>query len=450
MRISQKTGALFVLLLFLCVGRASADLLMRGTELRVLPNGLRLLTREQHGAKLVAIDIWVRAGSGEELPEESGAAHFLEHLIFKGTPTRGPGQIDAAIEEMGALLNAGTLRDGAHFYTTVATPFLEEALTVLADGLRNAEFRKEEVERERAVILDEIASGSANLLRQTRNRLYEALFPGHPYGRPILGEAESLRAMTRETIVGFHRRLYAPNNITLALVGDIRPAEAERLALRLFGDWQASARRPPKPSTQAEEAPSEAAAREPRHYETPISSRSAVGIGWRFPAGLTFAESCAADLIAAILLDPQIGRITNHAEYAKLAKEAAGEFETLAEGGMLILYLACDPANLKAAQSLLNGEAERLRKEGVTAEELELAKRRGISRYLFEIETCAGQARALGQYDLLGDYRMAMNYADTIQKVTLADVMQTIRKYLQPSRRAEVLLHRKEREAGRD
>lgn len=423
---------------------------MRGTELRVLPNGLRLLTREQHGAKLVAIDIWVRAGSGEELPEESGAAHFLEHLIFKGTPTRGPGQIDAAIEEMGALLNAGTLRDGAHFYTTVATPFLEEALTVLADGLRNAEFRKEEVERERAVILDEIASGSANLLRQTRNRLYEALFPGHPYGRPILGEAESLRAMTRETIVGFHRRLYAPNNITLALVGDIRPAEAERLALRLFGDWQASARRPPKPSAQAEEAPSEAAAREPRHYETPISSRSAVGIGWRFPAGLTFAESCAADLIAAILLDPKIGRIANHAEYAKLAKESAGEFETLAEGGMLILYLACDPANLKAAQSLLNGEAERLRKEGVTAEELELAKRRGISRYLFEIETCAGQARALGQYDLLGDYRMAMNYADTVQKVTLADVMQSIRKYLQPSRRAEILLHRKEREAGRD
>jgi zinc protease len=444
----SRASVLFLLLF--CACRVAADVSMRGTQLRVLPNGLRLLTREQHGAKLIAIDIWVRAGSGEELPGESGAAHFIEHLIFKGTPTRGPGQIDAAIEEMGALLNAGTLRDGAHFYTTVFTPFLEEALTVLADGLRNAEFRVEEVERERAVILDEIASGNADTLRQTRNRLYEALFPGHPYSRSILGEVESLRSITRETIVGFYRRLYAPNNITLALVGDIRTSEAEKLALRLFGDWQGEARRTPQQPPAADATPSEANTPEPRFYESTISSRSAIGIGWRFPSGVTFAESCASDLIAAILLDPLIGRITSHADYERLAKESVGEYETLAAGGMLMLYLACDPQDLNSARGLLNSEAERLWKEGITVAELELAKRRVISRYLFETETYAGQARALGQYDLLGDYRMAMNYIETIRSVTLADVMQCIRRYLQPSRRAEVVLHRKEAGKGHE
>jgi zinc protease len=256
--------------------------------------------------------------------------------------------------------------------------------------------------------------------------------------------------MTRETIVNFHRRLYTPDNITLTLVGDIRPADAEKLALRLFGDWQQKDNRSAKKATSGNASKNISDMQNPLVYETPISTVNAVGIGWRFPAGLTFVESCAADLIAAILLDPQIGRVTNHLEYAKRVKESAGEYETLADGGMMLFYLASDPANLEHVQSLLNGEVDRLLKEGVTTEELELAKRRIISSYLFEIETYAGQARALGHYDLLNDYRMAMNYADTVQKVTRTDVMQCIRKYLQPSQRAEVIFHRKEAGAGRE
>ena len=127
----------FALLAVLLMPRASASVLS-GTELRVLPNGLRLIVREQHGAKLIALDAWVRAGSDREGPTESGAAHFLEHLLFKGTPTRKPGEIDAAIEDLGATLSAGTVRDGAHFYTTVASPYAETAIDVIGDALQHA------------------------------------------------------------------------------------------------------------------------------------------------------------------------------------------------------------------------------------------------------------------------------------------------------------------------
>src|SRR5205085_4459088 len=109
-------------------------------------NGLKLIIREQHGAQLVAIDIWVRAGSGREAPGEAGAAHFLEHLLFKGTPTRGRGEIDAAFEDIGSSLNAGTTRDGAHFYATIATPHLARALETLSDAIRNSNLSPAEME----------------------------------------------------------------------------------------------------------------------------------------------------------------------------------------------------------------------------------------------------------------------------------------------------------------
>src|SRR5205807_10192581 len=152
-------------------GAQRTDSPLSGAVLRTLENGLRVIVREQHATGLVAIDLWVKAGSGYETAEESGAAHFLEHAIFKGTDTRARGDIDAAFEDLGATLGAGTTRDGAHFYSTVAKQYVGAALEVRSDAMQHAKLAPEEIERERAVILDEMARGRNDWRKLVTDRL---------------------------------------------------------------------------------------------------------------------------------------------------------------------------------------------------------------------------------------------------------------------------------------
>lgn len=427
---------------------------LAGTVLRTLPNGLRLLVREQHGTSLVSLDLWVRAGSGREDLEEGGAAHFLEHLIFKGTPTHKPGEIDAAIEDLGASLNATTNRDAAHFYTTVAAPYLPDALEVLADALRNPLLAHEEVERERRVILDEMARSRNDLHKQTLNDLYRRLYARHPYRRPILGSPDELRTITRETILGFYRRHYLPNNTTLVLVGDITPEAAEALAVRCFGTW-AKGFLPLTPPDETSLLPDT----RPLPSKEDISSSdgsAAVGIGFRVMGSESAAEVAAAEVVSVILDDDLTGRLTEKLKRAGLASEIAADFVPLRFPGIFACYAACDPTRLPPGarprktmpvvppldniRRILNDELQRLRTEPVSAEELVYAKRRLLGTFLYDIETCAGQARMLGYYDCAvspDGYKRAMEYPDAIAKVSAADVQKFARRFLDNTRRVD-------------
>lgn len=441
----------FSLLFALCLGLPAvptllAEPVMQGTVLRTLPNGLRLIVREQRGAALVALDIWVRAGSVYEGPEESGAAHFIEHLLFKGTPTRGPGEIDAAIEDLGATLNAGTTRDAAHFYTTVAAPYLETALAVLADALQNAAIAPEEMERERAVILDEMARGQNDRRKQALNHLYERLYGRHPYGRPILGRPDSLKRMSRDTVVGFYRRLYAPNNTTVVLVGDITPDAAQTAVEKAFGGWAKRAV-PPPPAVEGMEVEEEtrkpgdkSALRGNPALLDSLSPSASLSMGFRVTSGDNAAEVCTADVLTALLGDERTGRLAKALTPGRLATEATADYATLRGPGVFALCAATEPTDVERVRQAFAAEMERLRTRPVSVDELEIAKRRVLGAYLFDIETYAGQARMLGLYDTIHDYRFAMDYVDNIRKVTAKDIQAFAQRYFDPSRRAEVVL----------
>src|SRR5258708_5928401 len=230
-----------LILLFALPSTASpipgTDNVLAGTTSTTLKNGLKLIVREQHGAPLVAIDLWIRAGSGQEGPKESGASHFIEHLIFKGTPSRKPGEIDAAFEDMGATLNAGTTRDAAHFFATAPSQYLDKALEVLSDAVQHAAFDPSEMERERTVILDELARGRNDWRKEIADTLRGALYPGLPYGRSILGEPDSIKSLTRDQVSAFFKRHYYPNNAALVLAGDVTSAAAAQAGEKAFGVW---------------------------------------------------------------------------------------------------------------------------------------------------------------------------------------------------------------------
>jgi zinc protease len=430
----------FILSLCLCVfvvQSVSAAPVMAGTELRTLPNGLRLIVREQHGAALVAVDVWVRAGSGREEPQESGAAHFLEHLLFKGTPTRKPGEIDAAIEDLGAMLNAGTTRDGAHLFTTVAAPYLDTALDVLADALQHATLDAREVERERAVILDEVARSRNDLRRQATDRLYALLHAGDPYGRSVLGEYESLRGLSRQTIASFYRRLYTPDNATVVLVGDITSDAAQAEVMKAFGNWKKEDSPTPNDNQSKIQNPESEILFSP--------SSTALALGALVNAGDNAREACAADIIAVLLDDPAGGRLTSGIGAQGLATDITADYVTLRGPGVFTLYAATEPAHLESVRSAFAAQWERLRQEPVPPGELEFAKRRVIGSYLAEIETYAGQARMLGFYDVVGDYRFALDYVDTIRKITAQDVQAFAKRYFDPALRKEVVLQPQEK-----
>jgi zinc protease len=148
-----------------------------------LPNGLRVIARERHGAPLIAMELWVRAGAQAESAGEFGAAHFLEHTLFKGTNTRNVGEADIAIENLGATLNASTGPDYARFYTNVPSGHAAEALKVLADVVRNATLPAQEIERERAVIINELAQRRSDPESLLIDRLYALAYRDHAYGR---------------------------------------------------------------------------------------------------------------------------------------------------------------------------------------------------------------------------------------------------------------------------
>ncbi len=202
---------------------------------------MRVLTRERHVSPLVAIDLWVRAGAREETDAEDGCAHFLEHVLFKGTTTRPSGQADIDIENLGATLTAATGPDYAHFYTTVAAAHVQEALAVLADVARNAALPDVEIERERGVILDELAAHDSNPTAHLIDLLYQYAFHALPYGRSPGGSSEAIRRRTRDALARFYARAYRPDHCVLVLVGDITSEQASQLARQAFGDWRAPA-----------------------------------------------------------------------------------------------------------------------------------------------------------------------------------------------------------------
>ncbi len=403
---------------------------MRGTTLTVLDNGLRVLVREQHGANLVAMDLWMRAGSGAERADESGAAHFLEHLLFKGTATRKPGEIDAVFEDVGSTLSASTLRDGAHFYATVATPYVDGCLAALADAVRNPSLEPEEVERERAVILDEIARGRNDWRKQAVDGLRATLYAGSRYARPVDGLRDSVSHLTRAQIAAFYHRLYAPNNGTLLLVGDMAPEAALALAHKYFGDW--ARQYPGVPEVSAPEAK---AGKREAEADGPLAVQA-----FGFPAAPATdpAGVCALDVLTVLLSDPTGGRLVAATRGLCSAGDAEADFTTLKGPGLFAVYAAAPPIKAEQVESALEREVARLTQSPLTAEEVAWAKRRVLGSYLYDVETYGGQARMLGLWDVLAGYERAMTYPQEVQHVTASDVAAAAREWLKLDRCARI------------
>ncbi len=226
----------------------SSQSLLGGTVQRtVLPSGLRVLTEQVPGVRSAAIGIWVGVGSRDESPAEAGASHYLEHLLFKGTPGRSALDISAALEAVGGELNAFTSREHTCYYARVLDRDLPLAVDVVSDMVTASLLREDDVEAERGVILEEIAMHEDDPADLVHDVFSSAALGDGPLGRPVLGTAASIATLNRSQIAEYYRIRYVPSATVVAVSGALDHAEALAAVVKAWDklpSWAASRCRP--------------------------------------------------------------------------------------------------------------------------------------------------------------------------------------------------------------
>src|SRR3989449_7921343 len=210
----------------------------------VLPNGVVLLVQEHRASDVVALQLWMRMGGRDEAAAELGLAHYIEHMLFKGTPTRPPGSIDTLDEGFGGASNAFTSYDTTHYDFVVPAAHMREGIELLADLAVNASFPPDEIENEKKVVFEEMNLIEDDPEKFLLRRLYELSYSPHPYGRPLLGRREFIQKLTRDQLAQFYRKHFVPKNMVLVVVGAVEPARVRLLADATFGRIAAA---PPAP-----------------------------------------------------------------------------------------------------------------------------------------------------------------------------------------------------------
>lgn len=391
----------------------------------VLENGLTLIVKEAHSAPITAIDVWVGAGSKNELPELTGISHFLEHMLFKGTPSRPVGQIAKDIEGIGGYLGGSTTLDKTHYYIVVPSKYTQLALEVEADVLKNSSFDPVEIDKERKVILEEWRLKQDQPQGILYWHFYQTVFAGTPYANDVLGTAETLHRINRDHLIDYFHTYYQPENMVLTVTGDVDSAEVIRLVKELFKDFESQRLIKDQPPVVIPEL------KQVKRIvlQRPVDQQYLL-FGFPLPK-LTKEESAAFTLLEIILGNGRSSRLYQELrETQKLVSSIGAWFDTYGEIGMLVISAQTKDQPLPVIEKEIKSLINRLLKTGIAKEELDRAKAILESELAFGMETNANMAAFLGVNELYGDLDDLLQELDVISKVTIEDIQSVARKHL--------------------
>jgi zinc protease len=403
-----------------------------GPSQQILPNGVRILVEEQRTSDVVALQLWVAAGGRDETANELGLAHYLEHMLFKGTPTRPTGFIDREVEGVGGRMNAGTSLDYTYYHMLLPARRALAGIDTLADISANAALDATQLEREKRVVLEELRLGEDTPPRLLARQLYEALFTGHPYGRPVIGRADLIRALTREQLLAFYRSHYVPESLTLVVVGAVSPAEVFDAAHRAFGRLSRTGTRRLPVAAVAEARPGQIQRSRPGSY-------AYIGLAWSAPR-LDHADTPAVDLLTAVLGQGKASRLTRVLrDGLGLVNTVAASYAALEGAGVVSITAQLDPANLARAETEILEQLRRIQRDGITDDERERALTMAEARREFQKETAEGRAFALGHAATIWRVEEELAYIDHLRTVTPEQIRLAARRYLEVGRFARVV-----------
>jgi zinc protease len=389
----------------------------------VLHNGARVLVQEYPSSEVVAVQLWVRAGGRDEAAAELGLAHYLEHMLFKGTTTRSRGFIDRDVEGVGGRVNAGTSLDFTFYHAVLPSPRAAATIEMLADISVNSILDETELELEKKVVIEEMRLSEDTPQRHLARQLYSMVFDSHPYGRPVLGTADIIQKLNRETLLAFYRRHYVPESFTLVVVGPVKTSEMLLAAERTLGRLPRSGSQRLPQSMPASLTPKKTEVQRP-------GTLAYLGMGWLAPK-LDHADTPAVELLVSILGQSRSSRLLQSLrERLALVNSVGSDYAALEAGGVITVIAQLEPENLGRAEAQVVSEIRRIREQGVTDEELRRAITRAEADHEFESETAEGRARLFGRAETVWRLSEELAYIDRLRSVTPDQIRLAARRYL--------------------
>ena len=373
----------------------------------VLPGGLRVVTESMPTVRSVAVGMWVGIGSRDEAPEHTGATHFLEHLLFKGTPRRDALEISAAIEGIGGEINAFTAKEYTCYYARVLDEDLPLAIDVLADVVTSSLITPEDVESERGVILEEIAMHDDDPSDMVHEQFAAELYGDTPIGRPILGTVESINALGRDRIVEYYRRYYRPPQTVVSVAGNVdheRVVELVAAAYQRAGALDGDT--PPAPPRTS--GPGVASRSGVRVVDRPTEQANLV-LG---TTGLARTDDrrFALGVLNAALGGGMSSRLFQEIrEKRGLAYSAYSFTSQYADTGQFGIYVGCLPTKIDDVLKICRDEVARVVAEGFTEEELVRGKGQMRGGLVLGLEDTGSRMSRIGKSELVYDSLMPVD-----------------------------------------
>jgi predicted Zn-dependent peptidase len=407
-----------------------------GVRRTTLPGGLRVVTEFVPSVRSASVGVWVGVGSRDEGPTVAGAAHFLEHLLFKSTPTRSAVDIAQSVDAVGGELNAFTAKEHTCYYAHVLDNDLSLAVDLVADVVLNGRCAPEDVELERDVVLEEIAMRDDDPEDALGDVFLSAMFGRHPVGRPVIGSVESIEAMTRAQLHSFHVRRYTPERMVVAVAGNIDHDEVVALVREHFGPHLVTGKQPQQhrkgtgrvggyPNLQVVQRDSEQT-----HMLLGVRTP---GRHWEHRWALTVLNTALGGGLSSRLFQ-QIR------ESRGLAYSVYSSVDTFSDSGALSVYAGCLPERFDEVVAVTADVLEAVARDGITENECRIAKGSLRGGMVLGLEDSASRMHRLGRGELnYGRHRSLSESLEQIDAVTLDEVNAVARSLLTKQFGAAVL-----------
>jgi predicted Zn-dependent peptidase len=398
-----------------------------------LASGMTVLTRERDYADVTAISISVRGGSRNEHDDTVGAAHFMEHMFFQGTPTRPTSDaVFGPISARGGWLNAYTSFENINFQGVVKNEDFDLALTTLADMLVNSLFAEDRIDKERQVVLEELIRGKNDPRRYAVELFFKNVWDEHPARNLPIGSRETLANSDRRVLVAFRDANFLASNMVTAVVGD---QKHEAVVERVMAAFQ---RMPNGPRPVFEQAP-HPAAKAGRIEETIPGTQAQIVLGLPAP-GADHADTYALDIMSAVL--GEVGRrlVGEIRDKRGLASGVGSSYSTLSDVGCWYAMVGTSPGNVDQVIDLIVEQMRRIRSEAVEASVIEDAKSYIEGRAVLGLQTSIAFAQYLADREAIGVEPPLEEYLRRVSSVTVEDVQRVAQAYLDPDAATLVLM----------
>ena len=394
-----------------------------------LPNGLTIVA-EQMPVDAVNLNVWFNVGSVLESDAINGMAHFLEHMIFKGTSRLKCGEFERLIEERGAVTNAATSQDYTHYYITTAPKDFAELAPLQLEVVMNPSIPDEDFAKERLVVLEEIRRSQDNPSRRTYRHAMETCFTKLPYNRQVLGPAEVIEQLQPQQMRDFHSSWYQPHSMTAAVVGNLPVEEL----ISIVAEGLPTIDRPFLPTPDRPQLESEVPFTGIVRQEA-VEERLQQGrlvMCWRVPGMEQLEETYALDVLAVILGQGKLSRLYRDLrEERGLVSHIGASNLTYALQGVFYISAILPSENIPEVEEAIAEHIGKLQTELIAQADIERIRTLVANRFIFGNEKPSARANLYGYYQSqLGDLAPAMNYTEKIQSLLAQDLQKAAQSYL--------------------